>query len=74
METHQRIRNLREDRDLSQKQVADILCVGQRTYSDYETGRTRIPIDCLIKLAEFYDISMDYVSGASRVASRFPRR
>ncbi len=74
MENSQRIRDLREDQNLSQKQVADILFIGQRTYSDYETGRTRIPIESLIKLALLYNKSLDYVSGASKVAVPFPRK
>ena len=58
-----RIRNLREDHDLTQTAVAEVLGVGQRTYADYELGNTRIPVDSLIKLAKFYDVSMDYICG-----------
>lgn len=60
-----RIRSLREDRDLSQTKVAELLNIGQKTYSDYELGKTRIPVDSLIKLAEFYNVSMDYICGVS---------
>lgn len=49
----ERIRTLREDRDLSQNYIADILNVGQKTYSDYELGKTRIPLDSVIRLAKF---------------------
>ena len=65
MKYTERIRSLREDRDLSQTKVAELLNVGQKTYSDYELGRTRIPVDSLIKLAEFYNVSMDYICGLS---------
>ena len=65
MKYTERIRSLREDRDLSQTKVAELLNVGQKTYSDYELGRTRIPVDSLIRLAEFYNVSMDYICGLS---------
>lgn len=59
----ERIRALREDRDLSQNYIADILNVGQKTYSDYELGKTGIPLDSVISLAKFYNVSMDYICG-----------
>ena len=65
MKYTERIRSLREDRDLSQTKVAELLNVGQKTYSDYELGKSRIPVDSLIKLAEFYNVSMDYICGVS---------
>lgn len=49
-----------------------MLEVGQRTYADYENGKTRIPVKSLLVLARFYDVSMDYISGASNVKERFP--
>lgn len=58
---HERIRDLREDRDLSQKELAGILSVAQTTYSDYERGKINIPIDTLKKLALFYNTSIDYL-------------
>ena len=70
----ERIRSLREDRDLTQSQVADLLQIGQRTYCDYELGKTRIPVDSLIILAEFYDVSMDYITGVSDRKNRFPTK
>lgn len=69
-----RIRELREDMHLTQTNVADILCIGQKTYSDYELGRTRIPLDSMLILAKYYDINMDYFCGASDVKAPFPRR
>jgi len=70
----ERIRSLREDRDLTQSQVADLLQIGQRTYCDYELGKTRIPVDSLIILAKFYDVSMDHITGVSDRNNRFPTK
>lgn len=74
MHYRERIRALREDNDYTQSQIADILNVGQRTYADYELGKTRIPVDSLIKLAKFYNVTMDYISGVSNVRNSFPRK
>lgn len=74
MKYNQRIRNIREDNNLTQQKVADLLHVGQRTYADYESGKTRIPIDSILILAEFYDVSLDYITGASDVVTPFPKR
>jgi len=57
----QRIRNMREDRDLTQKQVAQLLNVTQSTYSRYEKGELDIPVVSLIKLARYYRTSIDYL-------------
>ncbi len=54
-----RIRALREDRDLTQTDVANLLNIGQKTYSDYELEKTRIPLDSMLVLAKYYDVSMD---------------
>ncbi|EPD1676874.1 helix-turn-helix domain-containing protein [Enterococcus faecalis] len=56
-----RIRNLREDKDLSQEQLAKLLNVSQTTYSRYETGNLDIPSQSLIKLAQYYSTSVDYL-------------
>ena len=60
---YQRIRDLREDRDLTQKQIAKELCCSQQVYSNYELGQRDIPTDILIKLAKFYQVSTDYILG-----------
>lgn len=65
MDYKTRIRNLREDHDYTQAQIANLLNIGQRTYADYELGNTRIPVDSLIILAKLYDVSMDYICGLS---------
>ena len=59
----ERIRNLREDRDLTQKQVAKELSCSQQVYSNYELGQRDIPTDILIKLSKFYNVSTDYILG-----------
>lgn len=60
---HLRIRDLREDSDLSQAYVANILHVTQATYSRYESGAINVPVDVLIKLASLYQTSVDYLLG-----------
>ncbi len=60
---YQRIRDLREDRDLTQKQVAQLLGMSQTGYSKYETGENDIPTAVLIKLADFYETTTDYLLG-----------
>ena len=73
MKYNERIRGIREDNDLTQQNIADLLHVGQRTYSDYESGKTRIPVDSLIILAKYYNVSMDYISGVSNIKNEFPQ-
>ena len=68
----ERIRALREDSDKTQAEIAALLKVGQRTYCDYELGKTRTPVDSLIFLARFYNFSMDYICRLSDIKGRFP--
>ena len=63
MKLYRRIRDLREDADLYQKQIAAILNCSQQTYSDYECGKTDVPTEVLIKLADYYDTTTDYILG-----------
>lgn len=58
---YQRIRDLREDKDLTQKQMGQILSCSQRVYSNYERGDLDIPTEVLIKLADFHKVSIDYI-------------
>ena len=58
-----RLRDLREDRDLKQKDMAEMLQIHQTTYSDYELGKLNIPIAVLHTLADFYGVSVDYLLG-----------
>ena len=73
MKYAERIRALREDCDKTQSEIAKLLKVGQRTYCDYELGKTRIPVDSLIILAKLYNVSMDYISGISDIKGHFPQ-
>lgn len=59
------IRELREDRDIKQKVVAEYLGVSQQTYSNYENGHREIPVWAVIKLSEYYEVSTDYLLGAN---------
>lgn len=58
---YKRIRDLREDKDLTQKQMGKILSCSQRVYSNYERGELDIPTEILIKLADFHNVSVDYI-------------
>ena len=60
-----RIRDLREDRDITQKRMAEALNCSQQVYSNYELGQRDIPTDILIKLSRFYNVSVDYILGIS---------
>ena len=64
---YRRIRDLREDRDLTQKQIAQFLGMSQTGYSKYETGENDIPTAVLIKLADFYKTSIDYLLGRTDI-------
>lgn len=59
----ERILDLRTDADLSQKEVSEVLHISQRCYSHYETGSRNIPIEMLIRLANYYNTSLDYLVG-----------
>ena len=74
MKYNERIREIREYHFLTQQKVADLLHVGQRTYADYESGKTRIPVDSLLILARHYNVSMDYITGASNLKTEFPKK
>lgn len=60
---YQRIRDLREDQDLKQRHLAEFLNCSQQVYSNYELGQRDIPTDVLIRLANFYHVSIDYLLG-----------
>lgn len=68
-----RIRDLREDRDLTQKELADYLGVHQTTYSDYELGRLNVPVAQLHRLADFYGVSVDYLLGRTKRKTPYPK-
>ena len=60
---YEQMRDLRLDKNLKQREIAEILHCSQRTYSDYECGVSYIPTEVLIKLADFYNVSVDYILG-----------
>ena len=60
---YERIRNLREDNDLSQQHIADYLTISQRTYRSYESGEPTMPLPILVQLADYYRTSIDYLLG-----------
>ena len=68
---YERIRNLREDKDLNQTEVAKMLGMSQTGYSKYETGENDIPTVVLIKLARFYGTSIDYILGETNDKTRY---
>lgn len=65
-----RVRELREDRDLKQRELAAYLCCSQQVYSNYELGQRDIPTDILIALSVFYDVSVDYILGLTNNPKR----
>lgn len=67
-----RLRDLREDRDLKQKDLSALLQIHQTTYSDYELGRLNIPIPVLHTLADYYRVSVDYLLGRTNVKEPYP--
>lgn len=71
---YKRLRDLREDNDLLQKQVAQYLQCTQVSYSYYEIGKRDIPTDVLIKLAAFYQTSVDYLLGLTNTREPYPRQ
>ena len=74
MECAERIRALREDNDFTQSVMADWLHVAQNTYSCYEKGKIEIPTRYLITLAKFYNVDMNYITGASNIKSEYPKK
>lgn len=64
-----RLRDLREDNDLKQKEIAAILGIDQRVYSTYETGKREIPTRLVVALADYYNTSTDYILGRTNIAT-----
>ena len=69
----ERIKSLREDNDYNQTFVANAIHVAQTTYSDYEKGKVRIPVECVVELARFYDVDLNFIIGVSDVRNEFPK-
>lgn len=70
---YDRIRNLREDADLPQRALAELLKVTQTTYSRYESGVLEIPVDALVQLARYYNTSVDYLVGLTNEKTPYSR-
>ena len=66
-----RLRDMREDADMTQKQVAELLGIQQTVYSRYERGFQTIPLEWLIKLADYYNVSLDYLTGRTNQQKRY---
>lgn len=71
---YNRIRELREDNDLTQTQIAKILNMSQTGYSQYEIGKNDIPTRVLIKLSEYYNTSVDYLLGITNEIKPYPKK
>ena len=71
---YERIRNLREDRDLKQEDIAKVLNCTQACYSNYENGRRDLPSEIWEALASFYNVSVDYLMGRTNVKDPYPRK
>jgi transcriptional regulator with XRE-family HTH domain len=69
-----RLRDLREDSDLNQQAIAKLLNIHQTTYSDYELGRVNIPVNALHTLADFYNVSIDYLLCRTNVKKPYPKK
>lgn len=68
-----RLKDIREDKDITQKTLSEYLNIRQNTYSQYETGQRQIPIETLIKLAVYFDTSTDYILGLTDTPEKYPR-
>lgn len=69
-----RLKDLREDSDLTQSVVASYLHIKQNTYSQYENGHRQIPLELLVALADFYGTSLDYIVGLTDVKKPYPKK
>ncbi|MBM6693772.1 helix-turn-helix transcriptional regulator [Pseudoflavonifractor capillosus] len=68
-----RIRDMREDQDISQQQIADYLMCDQSLYSKYERGERTVPLEIMVKLADYYHTSIDYLVGITDQKAPYPR-
>ena len=69
-----RLKDLRDDKELTQKEVAAVLGIDQRVYSNYETGKREIPTRLVSILADYYQTSTDYILGKTNVKTPYPRK
>ena len=71
---YERIRNIREDKDMTQAQMADYLSIHQTTYSDYELGHLNIPVSVLGRIADLFGTSIDYLVNRTDEKNPYPRK
>lgn len=69
-----RLKDLREDSDITQKALADFLHIKQNTYSQYENGQRQVPVDVLVSLSKYYHTSIDYIVGLTNVKKPYPKK
>ena len=73
MDYRVRMRNLREDNDMTQKEIASVLGTSQTMYARYERGANELPIRHLVRLAEYYNVTTDYLLGLTKDKKEFPK-
>lgn len=71
---YRRLKDLREDHDMTQTQLVEILGMHKTTYTNYEQGKREIPFELVIRLAELYDVSIDFIAGFTDELLPLPRR
>lgn len=69
-----RLRDLRQDNNLTQEQCAKIAYISKNSYIRYEKGEREIPLDVLVKYAKFYNISIDYIAGLTNTPTKLPKK
>ena len=74
MTMRMRIRDLREDNDLTQQKIADYLMCDQSLYSKYERGERLLPLDAAVRLADYYEVSLDYLVGRTNIKRPYPQK
>lgn len=74
MYIYQRLRDLREDKDLNQKDIGRILGTTQKQYSRWETGESEIPFHHVIELAKYYNVTIDYIAGITNNPYKLPKK
>ena len=72
MKKYERIRNLREDMDMTQTQVGEYLHISQRSYAHYEAGTREMPIDILMEIADLFEVNIDYIVGRTNIKEKLP--
>lgn len=74
MKNLEQMRNIREDLDLTQKEVGEMIGISQRTLSHYESGTRDVPVDILIELADVYKVNLDYLVGRTNIKDMHPKK